>query len=277
MIVANPIYDTAFKRLMENTRIAKGLLSRILGEEIVSLEFRPQEFTDKKDMSITLFRVDFSAVILTSGGERKNVLIEVQKAKLVTDLVRFRNYLGSHYKKTEDNGNGVGEPIPIVTVYFLNFCLNEAFPKVIQVAREYRDAVSGEKVDGKHEFIETLTHDSYWIQIPLLDSDTSSDLERALSVFDQHYVIKGDKHRLLLEGVSEQDDELVKEMARELERAAADTGLDPYFDLEDEMLYGQRKHKQMYEEAVAEKEEAVAEKKALLEKLKEAGIDPESL
>ena len=77
MIIANPIYDPVFKRLMANTHIAKGLLSRILGEEIVSLEFRPQEYTDKKNISITLFRVDFK-------GVRKNVLIEVQKAKLVS-------------------------------------------------------------------------------------------------------------------------------------------------------------------------------------------------
>ena len=191
--------------------------------------------------------------------------------------------LGSHYKKTEDSGDGTGDLLPIVTIYFLNFCLDKNFPKVLQVAREYRDAVSGETVSGKNDFIESLTHDAYLIQIPLLDNNTTSDLERALGVFDQHYVIRGNKHRLLLKEVNE-DDELVREMIRELEKAAADPKLDALFELEDEILYGQRKYKKQFEKEKAEKERAEAgeakEKhraEKLAKKLQELGVDPESL
>jgi hypothetical protein len=35
MIIANPIYDVVFKYLMEDTEIAKGLLSTILKTDIV--------------------------------------------------------------------------------------------------------------------------------------------------------------------------------------------------------------------------------------------------
>ena len=97
MIVANPIYDTVFKRLMENTRIAKGLLSRILGEEIVLLELRPQEHTLKSGGSITLYRLDFSAVIETADGKRENVLIEVQKARWNRRSVADCNHLLSQF------------------------------------------------------------------------------------------------------------------------------------------------------------------------------------
>jgi hypothetical protein len=45
MLIANPIYDVVFKYMMEDMDIAKGLLSAILKEEIVSLEVRPQEST----------------------------------------------------------------------------------------------------------------------------------------------------------------------------------------------------------------------------------------
>lgn len=288
MIVANPIYDAVFKRLMENTSVAKGLLSRIMGEKIISLEFRPQEYADRRDYSITLMRIDFSAIIETESGERKNVLIEVQKAKLSSDLMRFRNYLGSHYKKGNERNDGLDDPLPIVTIYFLNFCLNPTFPKVIQVARSYKDAVTGAHIKEKNDFIEALTHDSYIIQIPLLDNTVESELESALSVFNQKYIIEGNKHRLLLEGVSEQDDELLKEIARELERSAADKELERAFELEDEDLYGKRKDQKALAEALKEKEiieeekrealarekEAVAREQALIEKLKAAGIDP---
>lgn len=35
MILANPIYDVVFKYLMEDTEIARGLLSKITEEELV--------------------------------------------------------------------------------------------------------------------------------------------------------------------------------------------------------------------------------------------------
>jgi hypothetical protein len=40
-VIANPIYDTVFKRLMENERIAKFFLSTLLGENIISLNVHP--------------------------------------------------------------------------------------------------------------------------------------------------------------------------------------------------------------------------------------------
>jgi len=45
MIIANPIYDIVFKRLMENLDIARGILECILNTSIEQLEFASQEFT----------------------------------------------------------------------------------------------------------------------------------------------------------------------------------------------------------------------------------------
>ena len=45
MIIANPIYDSVFKYLLEDIDIAKELLSTIIGAEIVSLSVKPQETT----------------------------------------------------------------------------------------------------------------------------------------------------------------------------------------------------------------------------------------
>ena len=42
MVIANPIYDTVFKYLMEDLDIAKGVLSIILNTEIVELNVKSQ-------------------------------------------------------------------------------------------------------------------------------------------------------------------------------------------------------------------------------------------
>ena len=77
MIIANPIYDTVFKYMMEDNTVAKLFVSSIIGENIVSLEPKPQEHTREKDKeknkgeipNLTVYRLDFSAKIKLSGGE----------------------------------------------------------------------------------------------------------------------------------------------------------------------------------------------------------------
>ncbi len=41
--IANPIYDVVFKYLMKDEKVARLLLSAIIGKDIISLEFRPTE------------------------------------------------------------------------------------------------------------------------------------------------------------------------------------------------------------------------------------------
>ena len=43
-LIANPIYDVVFKYLMEDNAIAKLMVSSIIGEEVVWLDPRPQEY-----------------------------------------------------------------------------------------------------------------------------------------------------------------------------------------------------------------------------------------
>ena len=42
MIIANPFYDIVFKYLLEDVEITRELLSTILGEEVQSVEVKPQ-------------------------------------------------------------------------------------------------------------------------------------------------------------------------------------------------------------------------------------------
>jgi uncharacterized protein (DUF3084 family) len=49
MTIANPIYDTVFKYLLEDLDIAKGLLSVILNTEIVELSVQPKKPLQKQN------------------------------------------------------------------------------------------------------------------------------------------------------------------------------------------------------------------------------------
>ena len=81
MLIANPIYDIIFKYLMEDATIAKYIISAITNIEILSLKIQPQEIVTHVEGNITIFRIDFKAVIKTKKGNLETVLIELQKSK----------------------------------------------------------------------------------------------------------------------------------------------------------------------------------------------------
>jgi len=199
MQIANPIYDVVFKYLMEDLEIATLIISTIMGEEIELLQFLPQESTVfLPQRSLTVYRLDFSAKIKQPDGTTKQVLIEIQKAKFATDIMRFRRYLGEQYQDKANtyiklvNDKAVRQAMPIVTIYFLGYPLAHTKAPVIKVARRYYDLTTGEELKTSEEFIESLTHDSYVIQIPYLHPNTQSEVEQLLSIFDQHQVTDND-------------------------------------------------------------------------------------
>ena len=119
MIIADPSYDTVFKFLMEDTEIARALISEIIGEQVLSLTLAPQESAlVVKPFGISLYRVDFKAVVRDAKGEQRKVLIEMQKAKHLIDIMRFRRYLGDNYTRT-DTVDGVEQVLPITTIYLV--------------------------------------------------------------------------------------------------------------------------------------------------------------
>ena len=202
MRIANPIYDSTFKYLLQDETAARLLVGAILDEEVERLRPHPTEFSVRIDpereadatrhpppSNLTVYRIDFAAVIRTAKGERRQVLIEIQKAEYPEDILRFRRYLGAHYA---DAGNlvvsetdGRAHALPLTTIYFLGHRLAHTEATVLKVGREYVDAVTGERLDKREAFVEALTHDSYVVQIPLLCDHRRNDLERLMGVFDQ--------------------------------------------------------------------------------------------
>jgi hypothetical protein len=258
MIIANPIYDSVFKYLLEDLEIARGLISAILGEEVADLAVQPQE-TSAESLAhgLTVFRLDFKAVVKTATGEDKKVLIELQKAKHLYDVMRFRRYLGDNYRREDPVSGPGGEravALPIVTIYFLGFRLERVEVPVLHVGRVYRDVITGQELQLREPFVEQLTHDSYTIQIPRLRVKLQTRLEKVLQVFSQEFATP-DLHRLNFQG--DASDPLVQRLLDKLTRAVASDEVRQQMDVEDEI-------DRVFERELRGKNELLAEKERLL-------------
>ncbi len=185
MVIANPIYDVVFKRMMENERVAKFFIGTLLDQTIESVEVKPQEFTFTDELvGLAIFRLDFIATIKTESGAYKKVLIEIQKAKNQLDLMRFRNYLAEQYKR-EDRINNNSHVLPITTIYIICFKLPEILSSCLKVERNYVDLINKVVIEAKSEFIEKLTHDCYVVQVDRITGRYQTRLDKLLSVFEQ--------------------------------------------------------------------------------------------
>jgi transcriptional regulator of heat shock response len=189
MIIANPLYDVVFKRLMENDVVAKFFIGTLLEETVVAVELQPQEFTyTSEHASLAVFRLDFLATIKTDDGEFKKILIEIQKARNPIDVMRFRNYLGEQYKKedvVEASHHALPQALPITTVYILGFTLPEVESPCIKVERTYKDLITKTILPTKSAFIEKLTHDCFVVQVERITDRYQTRLDKLLSLFEQ--------------------------------------------------------------------------------------------
>ena len=260
--IANPAYDVVFKYLMEDNKIAKLLLSDLLQEEITDLEFRPQEYS-LKVISFTVYRLDFKATIKTADGTQKVVLIEVQKAKFPTDILRFRRYLGEQYASNQNftqAENGKLNALPLITVYFLGYNLdsNPPYP-VLRVRRKVTDNSTHETIDIKDEFIESLTHDCIIVQIPKLKTIRRNELEQILSLFD-------DDEKKQEISINEHDyPEKYQEIIRRLVKAISTEEVQQSMNLEDEVIEAFKLSERGKETIQKEFEKQLAQKQIELE------------
>lgn len=279
MQIANPIYDVVFKYLMKDNKVAKLLLSAILEKEIIELTFRPTEIEAALGETLTVMRIDFNAKIKEKNGEEKIVILELQKAKLPSDIMRFRRYLGEQYSNTANSvevttkgGHIYKQGLPIISIYFLGHNLNYADCPVIRVSRKCYDVATGMELAKKETFIEALTHDSVIIQILKLKGKRRTELEKLLSIFDQSKQSKTNKHVLnITEG---EIPARYKTVVRRLIRAIAEEKVRKVMTVEDDYLESM----QSYERLVSKQKEAIkAKDKAIEEKDKALQTKEEEL
>lgn len=273
--IANPIYDSVFKYLMEDERIAKTLLSALLKKEVVAVEMRRNEYTNGVRDNISMFRIDFGAHVKEPDGTIRLVLIELQKTWLETETLRFRQYLGAQYSNPENvpsENNKDGYAIPMVAIYLLGHRVGDINVPVLYVKHKAYDYDGNVVTDGIPDpFVESLIHDSIIVQIPLLHGQVNNRLEKVLSVFDQSQKNGSDRHVLNVNDIPFDDDDDMQYLLRRLLMAAANAQLRQEMNVEDEYfkaLEDRDTALMMKDKKLAEQAEQLEQNKAELEQNK---------
>lgn len=238
--VANPIYDSVFKYIMEDERIAKTMLSALLKKEVVHVTVRPHEYSNTTRDTLSMFRIDFAATVRErEGNEIKDriVLIELQKTWLNTETLRFRQYLGAQYSNKNNirEAEDKGFAYPMVAVYLLGHKVGNIKEPIVYVNHDVFDYNGNVVEDGNIEpFVESLTHNSIIVQIPLLHGNVNNRLEKVLSVFDQT-LVDGDTQQVLkIDEDKFADDNDMLYVLHKLTAAAANSEMRQDMNVEDE-------------------------------------------
>ena len=238
--VANPIYDSVFKYIMEDERIAKTILSALLKKEVVHVTVRPHEYCNTTRDTLSMFRIDFAATVREKeGNEIKDriVLIELQKTWLNTETLRFRQYLGAQYNNKNNirEADEKGFAYPMVAVYLLGHKVGNIKEPIVYVNHDVFDYNGNVVAEGNTEpFVESLTHNSIIVQIPRLQGNVNNRLEKVLSVFDQTNV-EGDTQQVLkIDEDKYADDNDMMYVLHKLTAAAANSEMRQDMNVEDE-------------------------------------------
>lgn len=262
--IANPIYDAIFKYLMEDQRIAKTVLSALLKKEVVKVEIRPHEYANSTKDRISMFRLDFAATIRDENGKESAILIELQKTWVETETLRFRQYLGTYYNLKDNVREENGQPyaLPLVAIYILGHRVGDINEPILYVSHGTFDYNGNAVSEGiPNTFVESITHDSIIVQIPLLNGQINNRLLKVLSVFDQS---NADKHNTQLMRFDEdmyKGDVELQYLLQRLERAALDARLRQDMNVEDE-YYGELEKR---DTQLMQREKVIAEQQQRLD------------
>jgi hypothetical protein len=265
--------------MMEDNKAAKKFISVVIGEEVIELDFADREATaegirkekpakgkviaPKETVAVKLLRLDFVAKIRIAEGY-KTVIIEMQKSSIPSNIMRFRQYIGVQYRRKENSyidKSGKVHAHEIYCIFFLGDGLNIKDVPVLVVSNVVHDYATGEQFDVQHEFIRSIHHKSWIIQIPYIPQRRRNDLEKLLGIFDQKKIFD---NAHLLDIQNEDFPDEFRPIIRRLEAAWQDSQVMANMDLEDDYLFDiqtiERQKDYIINEERAEKEKALAEK-----------------
>ena len=272
--IANPIYDAAFKYLMDEPRVAKTLIAAVLKikkSDIIELTPDRNEIITTKRDEINACRLDFSVRIQTETGV-KSIYIELQKAWAKGEMKRFRSYLAAQYTRASNVGKD-NYPLPILSIYILGEKVDHLDGAVTYITRHYYNQEGLEiNQDKPSWFVECLSHNMVVIQIPKIKPRPDSSLDNLLTMFDQSK-IDPDNHHVICYDIDDYDipkGELRDDMrfiVRRLEQATVSEEIRMKMDLEDkveQMLF----EKRSAEEKLVEQEKLLQEQASQLQQQK---------
>jgi hypothetical protein len=197
MIIANPIFDTVFERLMEDERALKFFIGTLLEKNVVEIRQRKYPIVlqdETEDVSASLLRLDFSVVVEANDDGYEKIRVELQKINRRIDMMRFRNRLVEERGK-KDTG---AENSSSVTVCLSGFNLPDIDSACIRVgAAECEDLVNKTTARKKSSFLASLKPDTYLIQLKrIVGGRHQTALDKLLSVFEQANFVDGSDQTL---------------------------------------------------------------------------------
>ena len=292
--VANPIYDSVFKYLMEDDRIAKTILSALIKEDVVKVVMRPHEYSNQTRDKLSMFRIDFAATIRHNNGEERIVLIELQKTWLPTETLRFRQYLGAQYssKKNITESSPQGFAYPMVAIYLLGHRVGDIEEPIVYVNHNVYDYDGRVVTKGMPDpFIDSVHHNCIIVQIPLLHGQVNNKLEKILSVFDQSKAEQGNTQLIDIDEKAYADDSEMMHMIHRLLAAAVDAEVRQDMNVEDEYyseierrdtdLMQERQKLEKAKAQISEQEAQISEQKeqlaSMAKALRDAGLTTEAI
>ena len=241
MLIANPGYNVVFKYLFDDEKVARLMLSALLGKEVLGLQARPSDAhlvpLRPDGAQLLVLRMDFLATVRLGSGGHQPVLIELRKARSAQEVQRFRRYLGSSYASPENvylDQDGKKRALPIATIYFLREGLDCLDVPVFNINQHFLDAATGKEARSTDPFVEATIHNAIVVQSNRLKYRRRNELERLLGVFDQDQAAQGDPH--LLDILEEDVPEGQWEVMRRLMRAGAEQEVLNGMAMEDDML-----------------------------------------
>ncbi|MCX8481667.1 MAG: hypothetical protein ORN58_07095, partial [Sediminibacterium sp.] len=260
IIISNPIYDTVFQYLMDDIESAKIIISTLINRPIINLIPLTNNIVDieKKESEekyIHLMRLDYTAEILNPDDTKELVSIELQKARLRTDEIRFRKYIAENLKKTEvivqDQINPktnlpytIEKAYRIIPIFILNFEIEkEIFDLVLQTEHIIKGIFTEKELTSKNNFLENLMYNVIVVQLPYINRVTQNihnqppklALYNLFQLFNQNKPADRDKHTLFIE-----ENDIPKDYNRIIKRLANlkanESQLEQKLILEDTML-----------------------------------------
>ena len=314
-LLANPIYDSAFKYMMQNERAAKVLISNLLEKDVDELHLLTNDTPIIEREELRILRLDFSAKIRDrETGVSEVVTIELQKAFLDSEVMRFRNYLARQYADMKNTDKQIRDtirknketgkyehvttedvvPLHIIAIYFLGNGFEDILGKENPIIYNYAHPVGIDKkpipaiLDTL--FFRALTHDSIIIRINCLKQNAKTKVEQMLEVFVQDNVSSSTNQVLEINNLDAKSEEF-RELARPLIYAASDSDVRKKMDMEDEINVYLRDiaiikdeheayaslNKVLKEELAAKKEELSAKQEELAAKQEELSAKEEQI
>jgi hypothetical protein len=205
VVIANPIYDTVFSKLVKNPQVVEFFLSVLLEREIKDIIILPENSTCKP--VYFSYEADVVVTLVNDKGRHRQFCIEFCKSWDEGDsVIRHSHPHAPHLKNVVING--ITSVLPKISLHFMGNDIPKTDYPCLACINKGANLMTGEPIDiSCSEFIETICHDYYIIQAGRVrDTDYTNELSKALSIFEQKYfTLEGSK--LLKEYHCQPDDD----------------------------------------------------------------------